>query len=99
LRRPLARRIDEQAWRLPQARSEMLRSLRSALGEKAAALRAQSTALQGLDPRAPKKLGFALVWGADGRLVRDAGSVAPGEPLRIEVQSGEFEAERRNAEL
>ena len=36
-----------------------------------------------------------MVWNADGTLVRDPAQAPPGSPLRVQVQHGEFEAERK----
>jgi exodeoxyribonuclease VII large subunit len=90
---PLARRIEEVAWALPRRRDELLHALKLRLSAAQAELKARAAELSGRDPRAPKRLGFALVW-RDGALVRDPAQVAPGELLRVEVKEGEFLARR-----
>ena len=41
-----------------------------------------------LEPRAPLKRGFALVWGADGRLARRAADLEAGEAVKLEFADG-----------
>ncbi|HEY1448083.1 MAG TPA: exodeoxyribonuclease VII large subunit [Caulobacteraceae bacterium] len=47
-------------------------------------LSATGKLLTSYEPKAPLKRGFALVWGADGRLARLAGQVSPGEAISLE---------------
>jgi exodeoxyribonuclease VII large subunit len=49
--------------------------------------------LQNLGPQAVLDRGYALVADADGRLVRDAAEVEPGQRLDIRVSKGRFDAE------
>ena len=79
---------------LPLKKSDLLRAGRQALSDRASSLKGLAKQLKGLDPAAPKQLGFALVWDAQGRIVRDAAEVKPGERLRVEVRRGEMDVER-----
>jgi exodeoxyribonuclease VII large subunit len=92
---PLLRRLDHFAHVLPRYADDLLRCGRVGLAQSASGIRDLSNALAGLDPRKPLQQGFALVWGPDGGLVRDAETVTPGTGLRVQVQRGEFEAERK----
>lgn len=94
LTRPLLLRLEHYGHTLPRWTDDLLRCGRTGLGQQAGAVRDISNRLAGLDPRLPLKQGFALVWQASGALVRNAAQVAAGERLRVQVQQGEFEAER-----
>jgi exodeoxyribonuclease VII large subunit len=76
-----------------QARLESLRArlgaVRSALvAVRAAHVAATARALQALDPRQVLGRGYALVRDEPGRLVTDAGQLAPDQPLQIELARG-----------
>lgn len=51
------------------------------------------TALRSVGPQATLARGYAIVRGADGRIVRSHTQAAPGDPLRIQVADGEFNVE------
>ena len=95
----LGRRLGATRPR-PEMAGEPLRHLQSRLD---AALRQKffrSTAkleqlaggLNQLDPHAVLRRGYALAVGPDGRAVRDAATLAPGDGLRLEFARGEAEA-------
>jgi len=88
---PLTRKLDDGAHILPRLSDDLLRSGRVGMEAKLTALGARERELKSGDPRAPKKLGFALVWDKDGKLVRDPESVTSGDSLRIEVRDGEMD--------
>jgi exodeoxyribonuclease VII large subunit len=44
--------------------------------------------LESLSPLAVLSRGYALVWDGQGRLVRRAAQVAPGDPVRIRLEEG-----------
>lgn len=52
-----------------------------------------AASLQALNPQAILGRGYAVVTGPDGQTIRRAGQVAAGDPLRIRVSDGEFNAE------
>jgi exodeoxyribonuclease VII large subunit len=91
---PLKRRLEDYMHNLPLRRSDLLRAGKQALDDRAASLKGLAKQLKGLDPSAPKQLGFALVWDAQGRIVRDAAEVKPGDRLRVEVRRGEMDVRR-----
>lgn len=91
---PVMLRLDALRLALPRRRDDLLRGLRLNLQDAAAKLRAINAELTGRDPRAPKKLGFALVWKEDGTLVRSPAQVALGERLTLEVRDGNLHAKR-----
>ncbi len=92
LARPVARRLEHAAHVLPLLRDDVLRAGRQGSADCSRHLSALAAQLKGLDPRAPKKLGFALVWGADGKLVRRPADAPSGAQLRIELAEGELDA-------
>ena len=89
---PLARKLDRAAHVLPLLRDDVLRSGRQELGNRTQHLGAVSAQLKGLDPRAPKKLGFALVWDAAGKLVRKPEDAPAESKLRVELAEGGISA-------
>jgi len=92
---PLARQLEDAGHDLPRLRSDLLRASRSAYNQLSNDVANAASRLKAGDPAAPKKLGFALVWDRDGKLVRDADAVQPGEMLRVEVRKGEMDVERK----
>ena len=78
-------RVAAQEGRLGGLARQHVVSRRSALGRLAGKL-------DSLSPLAVLSRGYALVFDGSGRLVRDAGEVAVGDPLRIRVQSGALAA-------
>jgi exonuclease VII large subunit len=95
LARPLLVRLEHYAHVLPRWRDDLLRCGRTGMAQQVNGIRDLSNRLAGLDPRQPLKQGFALVWDSAGALVRNAEEVAPGSALRVQVQQGEFDAERK----
>jgi exodeoxyribonuclease VII large subunit len=89
-------RIDRQ---LGQSRtklahlSSLLRSAerarRSRAGERLARAGAR---LEALSPLAVLGRGYSLTWHGDGKLLRDAGSVTPGDPVRVTLERGELDS-------
>jgi exodeoxyribonuclease VII large subunit len=89
---PLARKLERAGHVLPLLRDDVLRAGRQGAEDRAQLTAALAARLNGLDPRAPKKLGFALVWDADGRLVRRPEDAPTGTRLRVELAGGELSA-------
>ena len=50
------------------------------------------TMLRSLDPKAPLKRGYALVFGPEGELVRSAGKAREAGTLRLEFGDGQVSA-------
>jgi exodeoxyribonuclease VII large subunit len=55
-----------------------------------------SQALSGVNPLAVLARGYAVVSHADGRVVRKAQEVVPGEPLHVRVSEGEFDVNAKD---
>jgi exodeoxyribonuclease VII large subunit len=91
---PLARRLADSEHLLPRLEGDLMHGARVGFERFVAEIGARERELTARDPRAPKKLGFALVWDKDGQLVRDAAEVNPGDKLRVEVREGEMDVER-----
>jgi len=91
---PLARQLDDAEHLLPRLEGDLLHGARAGYESVVAELGARERELTARDPRAPKKLGFALVWDKEGQLVRDAEQVKPGDQLRVEVREGEMDVKR-----
>ncbi|MGL4554844.1 MAG: exodeoxyribonuclease VII large subunit, partial [Gemmataceae bacterium] len=87
LRRPgerideLRRRVDELAGRLGRAVNNRLDAARQAVGTAAARL-------DGLSPLRVLARGYSLTQREDGRIVRSAGDVRPGERILTRLASG-----------
>jgi exodeoxyribonuclease VII large subunit len=50
------------------------------------------SSLTALSPKAILARGYALVFDADGKLVKDASQLAPGDLVRAQLGEGEFKA-------
>jgi exodeoxyribonuclease VII large subunit len=79
-------RLDELLPRLRQAQRHLLEN-------KALALGATARALQAISPLATLDRGYALARREDGRIIRDAKEVQPGERLSVQLAKGAIEAE------
>jgi exodeoxyribonuclease VII large subunit len=89
---PVVRKLERAGHMLPLLRDDVLRAGRQGLADRGQHTTALAARLNGLDPRAPKKLGFALVWDADGKLVRRPADAPAGARLRLELADGELGA-------
>lgn len=86
----LARRLAELDPRLRRAISRTLERQRLTLGQVARALNAVS-------PLATLERGYAIVFDADGKVLRLASQVDPGDALRIRLADGELTAKAGDA--
>jgi len=91
---PLHSGLSQVERDLPRRTSDILRVGNRELQQLVALLEAKERSILALDPKAPKKLGFALVWDEAEQLVRKAKQVAPGQRLRVEVKEGEMHVRR-----
>lgn len=101
LAQPLSRGLDQAGRQTQLGQEDLLRAARLRLEALQRGLAADDRRLQSLDPRAPLKLGFALVWQEDGASDGAApdssasASAAPGESRRrlvrdpAQVKAGE----------
>jgi exodeoxyribonuclease VII large subunit len=75
------------------ARRDRLRSLaRAELAARRAALGRSAAQLESLSPLSVLSRGYALVWDARGRLLRDPAAVATGDALAIRLHGGGLRA-------
>jgi exodeoxyribonuclease VII large subunit len=72
--------------------SSMTAAARNALLQKRARLERLTSQMEALSPVAILERGYALVFDADGKLVKDAEQVKAGEDIRARVAHGEIEA-------
>jgi len=79
----LARRLDEQQQRLRRAIAHILE-------RHQASLRHAGHALHTISPLATLERGYAIVFDADGKVLRSARDIAPGTPLRARLADGEL---------
>jgi exodeoxyribonuclease VII large subunit len=79
-------RIDGQTARLERAMANRLERARGRL-------RLAEVGLTAVSPLATLSRGYAIVWGADGQIVRHAAEVAPGDRLSVQVSDGHFAVE------
>lgn len=79
-------RLDTQTARLERA---MVNRLERARGR----LRLAEVGLTAVSPLATLARGYAIVWGADGQIVRHTAEVAAGDKLSVQVSDGRFAVE------
>lgn len=79
----LRRRLAEQDQRLHRAIAQILERHRTAL-------RHAGHALQSISPLATLERGYAIVFDADGIVLRSVKNVVPGTPLRARLADGEL---------
>jgi exodeoxyribonuclease VII large subunit len=58
-----------------------------------------SAGLEALSPLAVMSRGYALVYGADGNLLRSVAATTPGQTIRVRLAQGALEAEVTRAEI
>jgi exodeoxyribonuclease VII large subunit len=97
-----AQRLDRQnpAVRLALARRRLdtaghslARLARASIAARATRLDRASARLHALSPLAVLQRGYALVYAADGTLLRNAADAHPGDPIRARLATGTLEAE------
>ncbi|WP_329104348.1 exodeoxyribonuclease VII large subunit [Micromonospora sp. NBC_01699] len=84
--------LDQRAADLGALRDRAGRCLDHRLGTATGELRQTVARLRALSPAATLERGYAIVQRADSRVVRAAGEVADGDPLRIRLAEGELSA-------
>ncbi|VFR85607.1 Exodeoxyribonuclease VII large subunit [plant metagenome] len=92
-RRPDVRRAAERLARVQAALAQAGRRLTPA---RQAALQALSGQLRALDPQQTLARGYAIARDTDGRIVRDAGTLARGARLSLRFARGEAQADVRD---
>ncbi|MBM7081042.1 exodeoxyribonuclease VII large subunit [Micromonospora sp. WMMD734] len=84
--------VEQRAAEVSALRDRAGRTLDHRLDAASADLRHTLARLRGLSPAATLDRGYAIVQRADGHVVRAAGEVAAGDPLRIRLAEGELTA-------
>ncbi|QDY06555.1 exodeoxyribonuclease VII large subunit [Micromonospora sp. HM134] len=84
--------VEQRAAEVSALRDRAGRSLDHRLDAATADLRHTLARLRALSPAATLDRGYAIVQRADGHVVRAAGEVAGGDPLRIRLAEGELTA-------
>jgi exodeoxyribonuclease VII large subunit len=87
----LDRRLGQSRTRLAHLDALMGAAQRSRLTRAAQRLARSAERLGALSPLAVLGRGYSLSWDASGTLLRDAASVAPGDPVRVTLERGELD--------
>jgi exodeoxyribonuclease VII large subunit len=85
-------RLAARAQRLDELEARLGRALRRELADARARLGAAARTLNAVSPLATLERGYAIVTRADGRVVRAARDVAPGDEVRSRTAAGSFAA-------
>ena len=82
------RRLQQIHQRLDELQERLRHGLRRSLGDRRARLQSLGALIRSLGPDAVLARGYAIVHAADGRIVRDAASLGPGDELEIALARG-----------
>jgi len=85
-------RLGNAAVRLDSARNNCSVAVGSRVEEARSRLGLAAASLDALSPLAVLQRGYAIAERADGRLLRDAGSVALGDSIRVQLAKGRLDA-------
>ena len=86
------RRLQQIHQRLDELQERLRQGLRRNLAERRAQLQSLGALIQSLGPGAVLARGYAIVHAADGRIVRDASTLGPGDALEIALARGGVDA-------
>ena len=84
--------------RTAAAAAAVQHALRRQLDRRAARLQSLLAQLGDLSPLNVLERGYALAYGPDGRLLRDAGRVQPGDEVAVRLARGRLTAEVKKRE-
>lgn len=87
--RPDLERLDERAR---AAARRLLRALHARAADWRALLAQRTAALEHLNPQAVLERGYGIVRDAQGRVVREAARLSPGDPVSLTLAHGEADA-------
>ena len=88
----VTRRLAAMREQLESRTSALTGAFRTLLLQRRSRLERAASALQALSPLAILERGYALVFDASGKLVKDAGKVQPGEDISARLAKGEIAA-------
>ncbi|MCB0879068.1 MAG: exodeoxyribonuclease VII large subunit [Thermoleophilia bacterium] len=91
-RATMDQRIEVARTAIDRDRRDLRRVLRVRLDERGARLTAAVGRLRALSPTAVVERGYAIVRGADGRVVQGVGDVAAGDQVQVAVAHGTLHA-------
>ncbi|HLO62320.1 MAG TPA: exodeoxyribonuclease VII large subunit, partial [Azonexus sp.] len=81
-------RLDRLSSRLEHARYRLDKQMAWRISEYSGKLNSLSSSLKQLDPHAVLQRGYTLVIGPDGRAVRNANELTPGDALSLSFARG-----------
>ena len=92
------RRLESDRARTAAAAAALHHALRRQLDRRVARLQSLLAQLGELSPLNVLERGYALAYGPDGRLLRDAGRVQPGDEVAVRLARGRLTAEVKKRE-
>ena len=92
------RRLESDRARTAAAADALQHALRRQLDRRVARLQSLLAQLGDLSPLNVLERGYALAYGPDGRLLRDAGRVQPGDEVAVRLARGRLTAEVKKRE-
>lgn len=91
-RQHVSLRLAEESRRYAEFRDRLARVSRDVIDGRASRLESLRSRADAMNPLRVLDRGYALVYGADGKLLRHAGQVAAGEAIRARLAAGSVEA-------
>ena len=82
--------LDIKRQRVDEAEERLARAIRNLLEKAEAVFHKELATLDALSPLATLRRGYSICRKEDGRVVREAGEVAPGERVRVILSRGEL---------
>ncbi len=95
----IPRRLESDRGRAAAALAALQNAMRRELERRASRLESLSSQLGHLSPLHVLERGYALVYGPDGRLLRDAVQVNAGDLVAVRLARGRFSAEVKQREV
>lgn len=92
-RQHVSLRLAEDLRSYGVLRDRLQRAAGNVIAARAARLEQLGLRAEAMSPLRVLERGYALVYGADGKLLRDASAVAPGEQIEARLAAGRLQAE------
>lgn len=89
----LAGHVEKRRSRLDSAAQKNLVSIRKRLAKAEESLKVRAASLDALSPLAVLTRGFSLARDSEGRIIRDASTLAAGATVTVKVHRGSFNAD------